>query len=286
MKIYVKLLYSVVLTTLLAAKAIGCASTGVNNLEPYDQDLSQLSSAYDSLDLEDLDHSFDDSFDDAMGFDDSFDDYNPSNDNSDSLFAGSNVLVIADAKNDSSSVSFYSCPVSEMEAAESHNSSVDVEKCVNVFRLADGKPLTISKQSLQSLESQDSLPQDLDQLEKLYKSDLNDMEIKKASSHLTAALLGLLVVAAGISTGIALSASVGLESQALAPALLIPSIAGLLGGIALTYGLSTMIDSGTNEKTHGSSSSAESTVFNFDVDSHNSDSVGLPKKSKSQKNKP
>ncbi|MCY4443320.1 MAG: hypothetical protein OXC44_00760 [Proteobacteria bacterium] len=109
---------------------------------------------------------------------------------------GSYALVIAEAESDSSSVSFYSCSISDLETQELDNaSSVDVDNCESPFKVADGKPLTVSKtflQNLQNKESQAFLSQRLDQLNQLYESDISDMDLKQASQSLIkSAFLGV-----------------------------------------------------------------------------------------------
>ncbi|MCY4443212.1 MAG: hypothetical protein OXC44_00195 [Proteobacteria bacterium] len=92
----------------------------------------------------------------------------------------SSHFVIADAKDDSSSLTFYSCSVSNKETDKLKDPAAHPQNCVSAYKNSDGEPLTVSKEQMKSNDHQNSLAQHLENLKQTHQSDINDRKIIKA----------------------------------------------------------------------------------------------------------
>ncbi|MCY4443315.1 MAG: hypothetical protein OXC44_00730 [Proteobacteria bacterium] len=90
----------------------------------------------------------------------------------------SSHFVIADAKDDSSSLTFYSCSTSTQETEKLKNPAAHPNSCVNAFKTDTGQPFTVSKNQLKTKENLDHLSYNLEKLEQL---NINDITISKAA---------------------------------------------------------------------------------------------------------
>ncbi|MCY4444601.1 MAG: hypothetical protein OXC44_07375 [Proteobacteria bacterium] len=99
-----------------------------------------------------------------------------------SVHDGTSYFLIADAKDDPSSIGFYSClfeNTEDMKDQKLHNLSVHSEDCVNAFKTSDDKPFTVDKQLLHSEGVRDFLTKNWEDIKALTQVPLEDLNLKK-----------------------------------------------------------------------------------------------------------
>ncbi|MCY4443223.1 MAG: hypothetical protein OXC44_00250 [Proteobacteria bacterium] len=111
---------------------------------------------------------------------------------------GSTHFVTVDAKDDSTSVTFYTCYGDDLKDEVLKNPRQHLDVCVNAFLTTDGEALTISKKSFKTKEVREFLTQNWEKIENLTQVNSKDMNLDLSNGG-PATLFGALAAFGGLA---------------------------------------------------------------------------------------